>query len=1166
MAQRSQLDQLRRERARLVRTWSVTALRERMLAAGVRRAFVLYENGEFCLSHPDVLAPLQAFFELSSAFADHEAVFIGLEEDVPTLFFAFVHDTRRGLAQGGLRFDAYPDVGKVLEDGLRLAQGMTRKNALAGLWWGGGKGVMPLPPGYGHPKELGPGPERRRCFEAYGRFVASLGGVYYTAEDVGTNTADMDAILSQNRFTTCISARLGGSGNPSAFTARGVLRAMQAAWSFLHGDDTLKGVHVAVQGAGNVGRALIEALDDAGATVTLCDVNEAAVEALCAARPRLRRVAPEGIYDVDAQVFAPCARGGCVNAETIPRLRVELVCGAANNILGEPLPDGRRLRERGITFVPDYLCNRMGIVNCADEWRGYLREDIRSAAEKVFPDTQRVLRHAQSLQLTTSEAADQLADLAASELHPLLGHRGRRIVDHLQASGWHRAPAEERRAGTEPAFLPALHEPGARAAWQRSGLFRGHGPALCAAPIGTARRPDVAGFLSALLLDVRARALSSPPRRVLGSEHGGLGLELAVERSLPCAREDIGKPAFVGLCRDLHQTHDSAVRQQLERFGVGFDPEAWLNPVSRSFGRHVQRLFHCLQDAGALRREQRLVYWNPEARTVLVSADIERSLQATDKAYALRFATPSGQPVLAQTFAPEWVLGAVGLAVASDGPYAELAGQSARDPLRGIALPIVAVEDLPASCILLVPAHNRRDNAICVRFGLSARPEVFNERGEVRLPEGATLPLAEARTLVIERLGGAVEVLHGEYTVEQFRCRRRGSLVIPGTSEQYFLHLGRAVPILEQMLKNGAVRFSHPRWAARVRAELEALEPICISRQHWWGQPLPEAPGHVFSTWFSLIAWGLVGAGWPEQPFPTPLDEVYADPLFLERWVVPSLLVAGLLFGRPLFRQVQVHGALRRVERHRIEDPEAGAEAPDEERWLLRPRRRMMRHSPGHGIEPITLIERFGADALRLGCLLGLRNGYQETTTFSASHLVRAKRVIGRLVGKITGLAKLGRDAHGPARLAEAWLLAALERSALRAAEESAVGRLASLPPLFCEAVDALARYARVVSARSGERGPLRRVLRRWIVSAQPAFGPVCPFVFATLDGVTRELCAGDAPLRLDEPRRAQAQALLEGRALGKDWAEEERAELLRVIGTRRTVRKASKGEAAADA
>ncbi len=1155
MERRRNLDIARRELALQVRRWSLETLRQRFLEAGIRRAYILYENGEFQLSHPQVLAPIRAFFELSQDFADHEAVFIGLEEEVPTLFFAFVHDTRRGLAQGGLRFDAYPDVARVLVDGLRLAQGMTRKNALAGLWWGGGKGIMPLPAPYKHPKELPAGAERRRYFEAYGRFVASLGGVYYTAEDVGTNTSDMNALLSQNRFTTCVASRLGGSGNPSAFTARGVLRAMQAAWLFLNGEsDRLKGVHVAVQGAGNVGGALIEALAQEGARVSICDVNQAAVEALVARFPEVRAVHPDAIFDVAADIFAPCARGGVVDARSIPRLRVKLVCGAANNILREPLRDAERLRERGIAFVPDYLCNRMGIVNCADEWMGYLREDIRQAAEKVYPDTLRVLRHAQNLQLTSVEAADQLADQAAAELHPLLGHRGRRIVDNLCVDGWARPQAKTSRQAREPAFLPALDEPRSRAAWQRSELFRGRGHSLCAAPISTATRPDIAGFLSALLLDIRARARGTPPRRVMGSEHGGLGLELVVERSLHFAREEIGQPAFVELCKDLHQRHDNALREQLLQMGIGFDPERWLNPVDSRFHERVLRLFHSLRDAGVLRREQRLVYWNPESRTVLVSAEIERSLAPADTCYSLRFLTRTGKPIHAATFHPEWVLGAVGLAVRRSGAHGELAGQSVRDPLRGVWLPIVAEDGLDADGILLVPAHNRRDDAICRRHGLEGRPEVFNERGEVRLPEGQTLPLAEARREVLARLGDAVVAQRGSYTVERFRCRRRGSLVVPGYSEQFFLHLDRARPLLEQLLNNGAVRFSHARWEAQARDWLARLEPICISRQHWWGHAVPDAPGHVFSTWFSLIAWALAGAGWPEVAFPEPQDEVFVDPDFLHRWVLPSLLVGALLCGRPLFRRVVVHGALRRIERHCEEDAQAAADAPDEERWLLRLRRLGMRHSLGNGIEPITLIRRFGADALRLACLFGLSSGYQEATTFAPSHLRRARRVVGRLVGKADGLLKLARSCEvaGEARLAELWLLAWLKKAERRAHAAYEEARFADAAGLLCEAVEAFARFTAIAAGRRGQSdlGPLGNLLRVWLVGMQRAFAPLCPFVFDKLERWSREHCRSIESLPGSDDRRAVVRKALDGEPLPEDGVlAVELAELRRVVG-----------------
>jgi glutamate dehydrogenase/leucine dehydrogenase len=419
--------------------WTPEHFLAQMTEQKIHRAFLVYINGEIKLSHPELLNPMRDFLEGSPDFARHEAIFIGREDNIGTLFFACVHDTHRGLSQGGLRFWKYGTMNELLTDGLRLSQGMTRKNALAGLWWGGGKGIMQLPSSYKFPWDLTNQVERRQYFEAYGRFVASLHGVYYTAEDVGTSTQDTATILSQNRFVTCIPSEVGGSGNPSPFTAIGVFRGMQAAWKFLKGTDSLKGVRVAVQGAGHVGEPLIRLLYKDGAKVSVSE-HPNKQKNLIALQQELSGIKimsdPDAIYDAEADIFAPCAFGAVVNVDTIPRLKVKLVCGAANNILKEPEEDARRLQERGIAFVPDFVCNRMGIVNCADEWMGYLESDIRDAAEHVYPDTLEVFQYAKDHKLTTTEAADQLADAKATILHPLIGHRGQRIIQYLIESGW----------------------------------------------------------------------------------------------------------------------------------------------------------------------------------------------------------------------------------------------------------------------------------------------------------------------------------------------------------------------------------------------------------------------------------------------------------------------------------------------------------------------------------------------------------------------------------------------------------------------------------------------------------------------------------------------------------------------------------------------------------
>lgn len=1002
----SRLDEQRRDLARSVRSWTIDQLHDQLRDAGVTRAFIVHENGEFQLSHPKILRPVQAFFELSHDFSRHEGVFLGREEGVDTVFFAFVHDTRRGLSQGGLRFWHYDNVAELMTDGLRLSQGMTRKNALAGLWWGGGKGIVALPSAYRLPGEIPErSPERLAIFEAYGRFIASLGGIYYTAEDVGTKTSDMDAILSRNRFVTCISPHLGGSGNPSPATARGVFRGLQAAWLFLEKTERLDGVRVAVQGAGNVGAPLIDQLDEAGAEIWVSDISEESLERLRQRRPRVHTLPvaeADRIFDLDVDVFAPCARGAVVNERTIPRLKARLVCGAANNILETP-EDAERLRERGIAFVPDYVCNRMGITNCADEWQGHLEEDVRLAAERVFPDTLRVLRHAQNLHVSSLRAADELADIAASELHPLLGHRGRRIIDHLIASGWHNpGKGETKHRSVEPAFEPPLHEPEIRVSWEKDGLFRGTGPAtmaVAAMPVSTASRPSLASFLSPLLMDVRARVLESlspghRPRRIAGSDHGGLALQLAVERSLPYERQEVGRPVFVQLCRDQHDRHDAALREQLHQLGAGYDPDGWLDPMDESVGEAVERLFYTLVDERLVVEENRLAYRCPRCESVLVASDLQR-------------------------------------------------------------------------------AH------------VGNLGDTGNEMG--------------------------------------WRCGRCESVVEPDSSPQLFVHLEGMAGHLRRAIGNGAVTFSGERWTNSVLADLERLDPWCISRQYWWGNEVPRgfdgrSGDEVLSSWFSLAAWTLRALGWPESARPEPIEDVFVDPAWLRRWVVPSQLLALHLTGRPAFRRVHVHGTVQVRDRNLVRREDATSADPrDEEVYLFRTALRPMRKDLGNVVEPSTLIRRFGADALRLGFLLALDRGPVESVTLGEGELRRARRAVQSLVSKVTGLYGMVREPlrTGEPREEDRAIVArcaSAARDARKALEEH---RYTHAAELLVETIEAFADYANAAAERrheggSGDLGAVRAATFHALEEMRPAFGPLCPYLFERLVRWTSERCPGE--------------------------------------------------------
>jgi leucine dehydrogenase len=457
---------------------SPAAFRRVLAEAGIRRFFLIWdeEAGEVRASHAE-LAPLARLLAADRRdFDRHEGVFVQVGRDTGVLQGAFIHRTCRGQAAGGVRFWRYATIEDFLRDGLRLARGMTHKNALAGLWWGGGKGVMAAEgeteeaaPGGG-----GPGARRRRIYEEYGELLTSLRGCYVTAEDVGTSVEDMAAIFSRTRFTTCIPPELGGSGNPSAPTARGVVRGMEAALAY-RGGGGLAGKTVAVQGLGHVGEPLVELLRERGvARVVGTDLDAAR----CAALHRrfagsgglggagrgftleVRAVAPGdlSILEEAADVFAPCATGGVLGARTIPRLAAGIVCGAANNQLEDPERDDLLLHQRGVLYMPDFLVNRMGIVACADEQYGYVgEEDPRSAqhlgSAALAPDGGQVGDTADpwensiyNLSLAVLAAAARhdepparvalrLAERRSREPHPVWGHRGAAIIRALTRPG-----------------------------------------------------------------------------------------------------------------------------------------------------------------------------------------------------------------------------------------------------------------------------------------------------------------------------------------------------------------------------------------------------------------------------------------------------------------------------------------------------------------------------------------------------------------------------------------------------------------------------------------------------------------------------------------------------------------------------------------------------------
>jgi glutamate dehydrogenase/leucine dehydrogenase len=427
---------------------SIPRFLEMLRDAGIGRLYVVWDDeaGRYRASHAE-LEPLADAFEADDRDADrHEGVFLAVGPDTGALHGAFVHRTCRGQGAGGVRFWRYPDLESYLRDGLRLSRGMTYKNALAGLWWGGGKGVVTSREGDNRTAST----ERRRVYEEFGQLMTSLRGCYVTAEDVGTSVEDMAAIFSRTRFTTCIPPELGGSGNPSAPTARGVVRGMEAALAFL-GRGGLDGKVVAVQGLGHVGEPLVELLVDRG----VARIVGADIEAGCLQRIEDRfggrveldlrqvEIGDNEILAVEADVASPCATGAVLDEQTIPRIRAPIVCGAANNQLADPEAHDRLLAERGVVYVPDFLVNRMGIVNCADEAAGYVDDDpvfeahLGSDWENgIYRLTLDVLERSGRSGAAPGAVALEMAEQRSFEQHPIFGHRGRLIIRSLVSSGW----------------------------------------------------------------------------------------------------------------------------------------------------------------------------------------------------------------------------------------------------------------------------------------------------------------------------------------------------------------------------------------------------------------------------------------------------------------------------------------------------------------------------------------------------------------------------------------------------------------------------------------------------------------------------------------------------------------------------------------------------------
>jgi leucine dehydrogenase len=350
-------------------------------------------------------------------FHEHEQVVICHEPEAGLRAIIAVHDTTLGPALGGIRMWTYESDEAALSDVLRLARGMTYKNAAAGLPLGGGKTVV-----IGDPRI----DKSDLLFRALGRFVDSLGGRYLAAEDVGTTTADAEIVATETRHITGLPVERGGSGDPSPMTAWGVISGMRAALEEAGAGPGFDGVRVAVQGAGHVGAAVARHLIEAGARVTVADIYPERVAPLVDLGATAAD--PDTVHTAECEIFAPCALGAAISPDTIAGLRCRIVAGAANNQLQDAAM-GDELHARRILYAPDFVINAGGVINIAEELDGeYDAGRARASVERIGDNLRAVFARARADGVATSVAADRIAEeriaaARAADPDPLAGLR-----------------------------------------------------------------------------------------------------------------------------------------------------------------------------------------------------------------------------------------------------------------------------------------------------------------------------------------------------------------------------------------------------------------------------------------------------------------------------------------------------------------------------------------------------------------------------------------------------------------------------------------------------------------------------------------------------------------------------------------------------------------------
>ncbi|WP_347356377.1 Glu/Leu/Phe/Val dehydrogenase [Bdellovibrio sp.] len=343
--------------------------------------------------------PTLGTFEIISKHGDHEQVVFCNDPHVGLKAIIAIHNTALGPALGGTRMWNYKNEDEALVDVLRLSKGMTYKAAASGLNLGGGKAVI-----IGDPKTQ----KSEGLFRAFGQFVNSLNGKYITAEDVGTSVQDMEHIYMETPWVTGIPKDFGGSGDPSPYTAHGVLMGIKASAKEKFGTDSLKGMKIAVQGLGNVGSNLVKYLVEEGAVITVADIDMNRTKSI-ADKFGAKAVSSDDILFVECDILAPCALGAIVNDQSITKFKTKVIAGGANNILAEAR-HGDQLKELGILYAPDYVINAGGLMNVFVELEGYSPDRAFEKTKRVYDNMLKVYEIAKRDNIGTHTAADRLAE------------------------------------------------------------------------------------------------------------------------------------------------------------------------------------------------------------------------------------------------------------------------------------------------------------------------------------------------------------------------------------------------------------------------------------------------------------------------------------------------------------------------------------------------------------------------------------------------------------------------------------------------------------------------------------------------------------------------------------------------------------------------------------